>query len=250
MRAAGAAIMLLGLSCPQAGAEPFKMPTDPPIVIETGANPVAAVIWLHGLGADGHDFEPIVPELGLDRGDAVRFVFPHAPPRAVTLNQGYVMRAWFDVYSLQRLDREDEAGIEASRAYLESLIGEQVASGIASERILLAGFSQGGAVVLHTGLRHAEPLAGILALSTYLPLPQRLEDELNPANSTVPVFMAHGRDDPTIPLQLAQRSRDRLQAAGVDVEFKVYPMPHAVIMEEIDDVAAWLRRALALNDRR
>jgi len=232
-----------------ASAEAIEMPSEPPIVVETGADPVAAVIWLHGLGADGHDFEPIVPELRLGGAAAVRFVFPHAPMRPVTLNQGYVMRAWFDVFSLERLDREDEAGIEASRSYLESLIREQVAAGIASDRIVLAGFSQGGAVVLYTGLRHSEPLAGVLALSTYLPLPQRLDGELNPANAAVPVFMAHGRDDPTIPLQLAERSRDRLQAAGVDVEFKVYPMPHAVIMNEIEDVAVWLRHALGLDAR-
>jgi phospholipase/carboxylesterase len=225
-------------------ADPYMAHADPPVVIETGARPAAAVIWLHGLGADGHDFEPIVPELGLERAAAVRFVFPHAPPRSVTLNQGYVMRAWFDVFSLQRLDREDEEGIEASRVYLEALIREQVDAGIPAGRIVLAGFSQGGAVALHTGLRHAEPLAGILALSTYLPLPHRLAAEISTANATTPVFMAHGSDDPTIPLDLALRSRDTLHAAGIDAVFRVYPMPHTVTLDEIRDVAAWLRRVL------
>jgi phospholipase/carboxylesterase len=241
--------MIAAITSSPTGAESIKMSSEPPIVVETGTDPVAAIIWLHGLGADGHDFEPIVPELRFGAGNAVRFVFPHAPLRPVTLNQGYVMRAWFDVFSLERLDREDEAGIDASRTYLEALIREQEAAGIASDRIVLAGFSQGGAVVLHTGLRHSEPLAGILALSTYLPLPQHLDGEINPANAAVPVFMAHGRDDPTIPLELAQRSRDRLKAAGVDVEFKVYPMPHAVIMDEIEDVAVWLRRTLGFDAR-
>ena len=215
------------------------------IEVETGAAPRAAVIWLHGLGADGHDFEPIVPELDLPPAPAVRFVFPHAPAMPVTVNGGMVMRAWYDVYGLDGPRREDEAGIRASQARVEALLAREKARGVGAARIVLAGFSQGGAVALQTALRHAERLAGVLALSTYLPLAATLPAEASPANRDVPVFMAHGSHDPIVPVDRATRSRDRLREAGYAVEWHEYPMAHAVCGEEIADVAAWLRARLA-----
>jgi phospholipase/carboxylesterase len=212
--------------------------------LETGPRPTASVIWLHGLGADGHDFEPIVPELNLPDTPAVRFVFPHAPPQAVTINGGAVMRAWYDVYALEGVRREDAAGVRASQAHVEALIARERARGVAAARLVLAGFSQGGAIALQTGLRHPERLAGIMALSTYLPLASTLAAEASPANRDVPIFMAHGRHDPLIPIERALVSRDALRTAGYDVEWRDYPMAHAVCHEEIQDIAAWLRRVL------
>jgi phospholipase/carboxylesterase len=206
--------------------------------IETGPSPRAAVIWLHGLGADGHDFEPIVPELGMPAAPAVRFVFPHAPLQPVAINRGAVMRAWYDVTGDGRQDAE---GIRASQVRVEALIARERARGIAARSIVLAGFSQGGAMALHTGLRHPERLAGILALSCYLPLPETLEREASQATRDVPIFMAHGTQDPVIPLSWAMRSRDRLIALGYAVEWHEYPMPHSVCAEEIADVGRWLR---------
>jgi phospholipase/carboxylesterase len=206
--------------------------------IETGPSPRAAVIWLHGLGADGHDFEPIVPELGMPAAPAVRFVFPHAPLQPVSINRGAVMRAWYDVTGDGRQDAE---GIRASQVRVEALIARERARGIAARSIVLAGFSQGGAMALHTGLRHPERLAGILALSCYLPLPETLEREASQATRDVPIFMAHGTQDPVIPLSWAMRSRDRLIALGYAVEWHEYPMPHSVCAEEIADVGRWLR---------
>jgi phospholipase/carboxylesterase len=211
------------------------------IELESGRNPQAAIIWLHGLGADGHDFEPIVPELGLAK--PVRFIFPHAPVRPVTINSGMPMRAWYDIFQLGG-GPEDEAGIRASQAALETLIARETARGIAPGRIVLAGFSQGGAIVLHTALRHAERLAGVLALSTYLPLAGSVEKEAAAANAGLPIFMAHGRFDDIIPLERAQASRQRLQSLGYALEWHEYPMPHSVCAPEIAEIAAFLTRVI------
>ncbi len=211
------------------------------VEIETGRSPQAAIIWLHGLGADGHDFEPIVPELGMPAAPAARFVFPHAPVQPVTINGGARMRAWYDVTND---GRQDAAGIRASQAHVEALIARERARGIAPGAIALAGFSQGGAIALHTGLRHPERLAGILALSAYLPLPDTLEQEAGQANRDAPIFMAHGTQDPLIPLFWAARSRDTLTSLGYTVEWREYPMPHSVCAEEIADISRWLRTVL------
>ena len=210
--------------------------------IETGPSPRAAVIWLHGLGADGHDFEPIVPELGLPAAPTLRFVFPHAPLQAVTINGGAVMRAWYDITGD---GRQDAAGIRASQTRVEALIARERARGIAARSIVLAGFSQGGAVALQTGLRHPERLAGILALSAYLPLPDTLAHEASEANRGVPIFMGHGTEDPLIPLSWATRSRDHLVALGYAIEWREYQMPHSVCAEEIEDVGRWLSGILS-----
>ena len=212
--------------------------------VETGAQPTAAVIWLHGLGADGHDFEPIVPELDLPDTLAVRFVFPHAPMRPVTINGGMIMRAWYDILSLEGVRREDDAGVRASQASVEALIAREHARGVPASRLVLAGFSQGGAIALQTGLRHAERLAGIMALSTYLPLPSTLAAEASPANRAVPIFMAHGRHDTLIPIERATISREALRKAGYDVEWHDYAMEHAVCAEEIADIATWLNAVI------
>jgi phospholipase/carboxylesterase len=211
------------------------------IELESGRNPQAAIIWLHGLGADGHDFEPIVPELDLAK--PVRFIFPHAPVRPVTINSGMPMRAWYDIFQLGG-GPEDEAGIRASQASLENMIARETARGIAPGRIVLAGFSQGGAIALHTALRHAERLAGVLALSTYLPLAGSVEKEAAAANVGLPIFMAHGRFDDIIPLERAQASRQQLQALGYALEWHEYPMPHSVCAPEIAEIAAFLTRVI------
>jgi phospholipase/carboxylesterase len=208
------------------------------IQIETGPDPEAAVIWLHGLGADGHDFEPIVPELELEK--PVRFVFPHAPVRPVTINQGMRMRAWYDILQLGG-GPEDEAGLRASQKLTEELIRAQ---GLPANRIVLAGFSQGGAIVLLAGLRYAERLAGVMALSTYLPLASTLAAERSAENRQTPIFMAHGRYDDLIPMQRAQTSRDYLQKLGYAVEWHDYPMPHSVCAPEIADISGFLARVL------
>ena len=211
------------------------------IEVETGPAPRAAIIWLHGLGADGHDFEPIVPELVQRSERAVRFVFPHAPIQAVTINGGARMRAWYDI---GHDGRQDAAGIRASQSRVEALIARERGRGVAAHRIVLAGFSQGGAIALQTGLRHPDPLAGVLALSTYLPLADTLEKEASAAARDVPIFMAHGVEDPLIPLARAAQSRDRLSALGYRVEWHEYPMPHSVCAEEIRDIGVWLQRTL------
>jgi len=211
------------------------------IEVETGPAPRAAIIWLHGLGAVGHDFEPIVPELSLPPATAVRFVFPHAPIQAVTINGGARMRAWYDI---GHDGRQDAAGIRASQSRVEALIARERGRGVAAHRIVLAGFSQGGAIALQTGLRHPDPLAGVLALSTYLPLADTLEKEASAAARDVPIFMAHGVEDPLIPLARAAQSRDRLSALGYRVEWHEYPMPHSVCAEEIRDIGVWLQRTL------
>jgi phospholipase/carboxylesterase len=208
------------------------------IEIETGPRPQAAIIWLHGLGADGHDFEPIVPELNL--GQPVRFVFPHAPIRPVTINQGMRMRAWYDILQFGG-GPEDATGIRASQSLVEGLIKQQ---GLPSSRIVLAGFSQGGAIVLQSALRHPERLAGVLALSTYVPLAATLEAERAAASADLPIFMAHGVYDEIIPLARAEQSRRLLESLGYPVQWRTYPMPHSVCPQEIADSAAFLRRIL------
>lgn len=207
------------------------------IELETGPRPDAAVIWLHGLGADGHDFEPIVPELRLAK--PVRFIFPHAPVRPVTINQGMRMRAWYDILQLGG-GPEDERGLRSAQKLLEGLVAHEKKRGVASGRIVLAGFSQGGAVALQTGLRHPERLAGIIALSSYLPLHTALTAERSAANAEVPIFMAHGRYDDIIPFERAERSRELLRALGYPVQWHEYPMPHSVCAPEIADIAKFL----------
>ncbi len=213
--------------------------------IETAPNPDAAVLWLHGLGADGHDFEPIVPELGLPARPGIRFVFPHAPLRPVTINQGHVMRAWYDIRALAGVRREDEAGVRQSARQIEALMERERQRGIAPRRLVLAGFSQGGAMALHVALRYPERLAGILALSCFLPLASTVATEASLANRGVPIFWAHGVHDPLIPLVMAEQSREQVAALGYPVEWHHYPIPHSVCAEEIGDVARWLTRALA-----
>jgi phospholipase/carboxylesterase len=210
---------------------------------ETGPKPAAAVIWLHGLGADGRDFEPIVPELGLPASKPVRFIFPNAPQRPVTINNGMRMPAWYDILQLGG-GPEDETGIRESQAQIEGLIAREKTRGVAHHKIVLAGFSQGGAIVLQTALRQRERLAGVMALSTYLPLASKLGAERQAINNDLPILMAHGSYDPMIPMARAQQSRDALQALGYKVEWREYPMPHSVCPEEIADIAAFLQRIL------
>jgi phospholipase/carboxylesterase len=208
------------------------------IEITTGNAPRLAVLWLHGLGADGHDFEPIVPELGLRV--PVRFVFPHAPVRPVTINRGMQMRAWYDILGFDRRATEDADGIRASAAAVTELIDREIERGMSSDRIALAGFSQGGAIALHTALREVRPLAGVVALSTYLPLSAALASERSEANAHIPLFMAHGTDDPVLPFGLAEFSRSALEALGYVVDWHAYPMAHSVCMEEVSAIGAWL----------
>jgi phospholipase/carboxylesterase len=214
------------------------------VEVETGPHPVGSVIWMHGLGADGHDFVPVVPELKLPAALPVRFVFPHAPMRPVTINAGMVMRAWYDVFDLEERRGEDEAGVRASQRLVEGLIAREKAHGIPAAKIVLGGFSQGGVMALQTGLRHQDRLAGLAALSCYLPLARSLPAEASPANRDVPIFMAHGSYDDLIPVSRAHRSRDRLREMGFQVTWREYPIPHAVCPEEIRDLAAWLRKIL------
>jgi phospholipase/carboxylesterase len=214
------------------------------IEIETAPNPDALVIWMHGLGADGHDFEPIVPELRLPATTRIRFVFPHAPLRPVTINQGHVMRAWYDIRALAGVRREDEAGVRQSARQVEALLGRERQRGIAPRRLVIAGFSQGGAMALHVGLRYPDRLAGILALSCYLPLAAALDGELSPANRDVPIFWAHGVHDPMIPQAMAEQGRAQLAQLGYQIDWHQYPIPHSVSAEEIADVARWLTRVL------
>ncbi len=215
------------------------------IEIETGPSPRYAVIWLHGLGADGNDFAPIVPELGLGELGPIRFVFPHAPMQPVTINNGMVMRAWYDIIMADLVRREDEKGLRESQLAVEALIARENARGIATERIVLAGFSQGCAMALQTGLRHPARLAGIIGLSGYLPLASMVPAERHPANADTPIFLAHGSMDPVVPFERAQASLEALHTMGYTVEFKHYPMPHSVCLEEIQDIAVFLRKIIA-----
>lgn len=210
----------------------------PPITLQTGSDPRCSIIWLHGLGADGQDFVPIADQLELPI--AVRHIFPHAPLRPVTINGGFVMRAWYDIAS-QNIDaQQDAAGIRASQAQVEILIAREAELGIAPQHVFLAGFSQGGAVALHTALRQAIPLGGVLALSTYLPLADSAARELTEPSRATPVFMAHGRSDPVIPYQLGSASRDALRDMGYAVEWREYAMQHSVCEQELRDIETWL----------
>ncbi len=202
--------------------------------------PAWSVIWLHGLGADGHDFAPIVPDLVRADWPGIRFVFPHAPMRAVSINNGAVMRAWYDIVSMELDKRADEVGLRESMAELDALINRERDRGVPLSRIILAGFSQGGAVVLAHMLRQKTPVAGVMALSTYLPLGSKNAEELIDAAKTIPVFMAHGKFDPVVPLGLGEYSRQQLQQLGFTVQFKSYPMQHSVCPEEIRAMGDWL----------
>ena len=217
---------------------------EKPIVIEPAGAATASVVWLHGLGADGHDFEPVVAQLGESLRQCVRFIFPHAPHRPVTINDNMVMRAWYDVTEAELTRQPDEDGVRASEKILCDLVKSEIDAGIAPERIVLAGFSQGGAVALHTGLRYPQALAGIMALSTYLPMHQATSDEASEANRKVPIFMAHGSQDPLIPLSSSEASRAYMTSLGYVVECHTYPMAHAVCGEEIRDIEDWLSRNL------
>jgi phospholipase/carboxylesterase len=215
------------------------------IEIETGPQPSASIVWLHGLGADGGDFAPLARELQLGAVGPVRYVFPHAPTMPVTINGGYVMRAWYDILGADIARREDEATLRSSQKLVEALIARERERGVVANRIVLAGFSQGCAMTLLAGLRHPERLAGLMGLSGYLPLAATTAAERHPANADVPVFLAHGRFDPVIPIDRAAASRDALKALGYAVEWHEYPMPHSVCPEEIDDIQAWLLKVLA-----
>jgi len=214
------------------------------VELTTGDEPTGTVIWLHGLGADGHDFEPIVPELRLPESLPLRFVFPHAPVRPITINAGMSMRAWYDIYSLDAHGRSDEAGIRESSAILVALIEREKARGIKPGKILLAGFSQGGAIAIHTAMRSTEKLAGLMALSTWLPMPEAFAAEVvdNPdaGDMTLPIFMAHGSLDPMLPVQMGRDSKELMIKNGFEVEWHEYPMAHQVCIEEINDIRSWM----------
>ena len=214
------------------------------VEIETGEDPTGSVIWLHGLGADGHDFEPIVPELRLPDSLPLRFIFPHAPVRPVTLNGGMSMRAWFDILSLDRDGPADETGTRESAAIVNALIDREIERGIDIGRIVVAGFSQGGAIAIHVALRSEDRLAGLMALSTYMPLPKYFQSEVldNPAcgDLSLPIFMAHGSFDPVLSMELGRASADLLIDTGFKVQWHDYPMAHAVCPEEINDIRDWL----------
>jgi len=214
------------------------------IEVETTAKPAGAIIWMHGLGADGHDFEPIVPELVRKNERGLRFIFPNAPTRPVTINGGYAMRAWYDIVGLDRKSSEDETGIRASDALVRSLIQRENERGMPTERIALAGFSQGGAMALFSGTRYPEKLAGIMALSCYMLLAKSFAAERAAANQSTSIFMAHGLMDNVVHPQLGEESRQLLAKSGYAVEWHTYPMPHAVCPEEIGHIAEWLRRVL------
>jgi phospholipase/carboxylesterase len=219
------------------------------IELETGANPTAAVIWMHGLGADGNDFVPIVNELDLAGAPAIRFIFPHAPMMPVTINNGHVMRAWYDVSfgDLEgRSRRADEQGVRQSQAHIGHLITREVSRKIPSKNIVLAGFSQGGAMALQTGLRYPEKLAGVMALSCYLPCADSFAAEAAPANAKTPLLIAHGTQDPVVPYAMGKSSSDMLVKSGYAVEWREYPMPHSVCLEEVRDIGVWLTKVLGV----
>ena len=214
------------------------------VVVEPPQPATGCVIWLHGLGADGHDFEPVLPYLGNALTARTRFVFPHAPQRPVTINGGMVMRAWYDIRDMDIAQRADEAGVRESATLLEGLLAAQQDSGIPATRTVLAGFSQGGAIALHAALRLAGPVAGVLALSTYVPLAERLAAEITDAGRAQPVFMGHGESDPVVPLELAERALRLLRDHEVTVDWHSYPMQHTLCEEEVADIAAWLAQQL------
>lgn len=215
------------------------------IEIETAPNPEIAIVWLHGLGADGNDFVPIVRELDLSRLPGIRFVFPHANTMPVTINGGYVMRSWYDIVATDLVRREDEAGLRASQLQVEALIAREKARGIPASRIILAGFSQGCAMTLQTGLRHPEPLAGMMCLSGYLPLAGVAGAERNEASLSTPIFMAHGVQDPVVPFARAEDSRKVLESLGYQVEWHAYQMQHTLCLEEVQDIAKWIRKVIS-----
>ena len=217
----------------------------PTIKHETRAKPAWSIIWLHGLGADGHDFAPIVPELVRKDWPALRFVFPHAPMRAVTINNGVRMRAWYDIRDMNLANRADETGVDMSVLQTEALIAREAERGIPASRVLLAGFSQGGAIALATALRRNQPLGGVVALSTYLPMVERLTREVTAAAPAQPVFMAHGQFDPVVPYAGGDFSAQKLRALGFSVDWHAYPMAHQVCAEEISDLGDWMQARLA-----
>ncbi len=217
------------------------------IVLEPATTADAAVIWLHGLGADGSDFVPIVEELRLPPSMAVRFIFPHARPRPVTINNGFVMRAWYDITGMGADRKEDDAGIRESATEVNRHVQQENARGIESKRIVIAGFSQGGAIALQAGLRYPERLGGVMALSTYLPLRDSVAAEVSQANRDVPILMCHGLRDGMVPATLGKVSRDLLVSLGYQVEWQSYPMEHSVCMEEVVDISKWLQARLARN---
>ena len=214
------------------------------VTVETGPNPAFTIIWMHGLGADGHDFEPLVPELLADGMPALRFVFPHAPVRPVTINNGYEMRAWYDIIGIDRRSAEDFTGIGESADSIGGLIHREHARGITSDHILVAGFSQGGAMALHLATRHPDTFAGVIALSCYLPLARELTKSRNTANLSTPMFMAHGTQDPVVPYALAEESRQLLEGAGFKPQWHAYPMAHGLCEPEVADLRAFLRGIL------
>ncbi len=214
------------------------------VIIDTKSPAKSAVIWLHGLGADGHDFTEIVPQLKLPIDSAVRFIFPHAPIQPVTLNGGMPMRAWFDIYGLSRQSKIDVAGIKAADQSIAQLITQEQESGITSDQIILAGFSQGGALALYTGLHFPQRLGGILALSTYLPVNTPFTTPQPFPNQKTPIFMAHGTFDPLVDIDLGQASKEVIENAGCHIDWRTYPMAHSVCMEEIDDIGQWLRQII------
>ena len=214
------------------------------IEIQTGPTPTGSIIWMHGLGADGHDFEPIVPELVRPGERALRFVFPNALVRPVTLNRGYPMRAWYDIMGLERGTAQDEAGIRASYTEIQTLIHRENDRGIPTDRIVLAGFSQGGAMALFSGTRYPDKLAGIMGLSCYMLLDSHFAAERVPANQATPIFLAHGTQDPVVSPILGEQSRQLLEASGYAVEWHAYAMPHSVCPQEVADIATWLRKIL------
>jgi len=214
------------------------------IIIETQEHPDAAVIWLHGLGADGNDFVPIIEQMQLPSHLAIRFVFPNAPLRPITINQGYQMPGWYDISSLSIVEQEDEAGIRESSAILKALCEEQEASGISASRIVLAGFSQGGAIALHCGCRYPKPLAGIIALSTYMPLPDTLSDEISEAIIETPIFMGHGLQDNVVAYDYGKQTLAQLEECGLNVHWYEYEMEHSVCLEEVSHIRQWLSDVL------
>jgi phospholipase/carboxylesterase len=212
------------------------------VTVETGPDPSFTIIWMHGLGADGHDFEPLVPELVTRGMPGLRFVFPHAPVRPVTLNNGYRMRAWYDIVGIDRRSAEDFAGMQASATAIGALIKRENDAGIATSRITIAGFSQGGAMALHIATRYEAAFAGVIALSCYLPLSRDLPAKRHNANDATPFYMAHGTQDPVVPFSLGDESRQLLQAAGYPVDWHAYPMPHALCEQEVADIRGFLRK--------
>lgn len=219
--------------------------TQDAIIVKEKGTHRASVIWLHGLGADGHDFEPIVPELGLATDAGIKFIFPNAPVRPITINGGMSIRAWYDVRTANLREYEDEKSIVESTVLINQYIEQEMGNGIPSEKIIVAGFSQGGAIALHCGTRYCDKLAGIIALSTYLPLPQNLEAEKSAANESTPIFMGHGMYDPVIPIDQGKASATSLKESGYEVEFIEYTMEHAVCMEEITSIGNWITAKLA-----